>query len=146
MNRTYPAQPILAIGAVIVVDGRVVLVRRGNPPRAGQWSLPGGAVEIGESMRDAVRREMREETGLEVAVGPLLDLVEHVDRDDDGRVRHHYVIADYRAEAIGGTLRAGGDAVEIVQADPAALGSFGLSAASIEVIRRAVADPRTGTR
>lgn len=100
--------PRPAVGAVVLDDGgRLLVVLRSNPPAAGRWSLPGGSVEPGEGVRDAVRREVAEETGLEVAVGDLVGFVEV--RDD----RHHYVILDFAARVLGGELRAGDDAREV---------------------------------
>lgn len=110
MSRRYPEAPLFAVAAVVVREGRVLLVRRRQPPHAGQWSVPGGVQEVGETIADALRREVREETGLEIAVGPLLDLADLLVPDGDGRVEYHYVIAYYRAAPTGGHLRPGDDA------------------------------------
>ena len=105
--------PVLCVGAVVVLDGGVVLVRRARPPGAGEWTLPGGRVELGEPLDAAVRREMREELGLEVEVGPVLEIFERIDRDDTGAIRFHYVVVDYVCRAVAGTLRAGDDAADV---------------------------------
>ncbi len=109
MSRAYPDRPFVGVGAVIVQDRRVVLVRRRFEPLAGQWSLPGGAVDVGESLERCVAREMREETGLEVQVGPVIEVLDRITRDEDGRVRYHFVLVDYLCWPVGGELRAGSD-------------------------------------
>jgi 8-oxo-dGTP diphosphatase len=137
-DRLYPAQPIVGVGAVIVMEGRVVLARRGSPPLAGEWSLPGGRVELGETLRDAVMREAREETGLSVTTGPIVDVVDHVRRDADGRVERHYVLVDFLCEPSGGTLAAGSDVREVALADVNDLASYSLTREVEAVIRKAV--------
>jgi ADP-ribose pyrophosphatase YjhB (NUDIX family) len=109
MKREYPQSPIVAVGAVILDGDRIVLVQRGREPSQGLWTFPGGAVELGESIQDAVRREALEETGLMVDVGAVATAVDHIVRDEGGEVLYHYVIVDYLARPIGGALRAGSD-------------------------------------
>jgi mutator protein MutT len=119
-DRRYPRRPIVGVGAVIFPDdGHVVLIRRARDPFAGQWSLPGGALEVGETLVAAVAREVREETGLIVRVEEQVDVVDQLLADDDGRVQYHFVILDYRCVTTGGVLAAGGDvdAVAIVALD-----------------------------
>ena len=145
-----PAGPVLGVGAVIVlgsdeVQGEpgVVLVRRARPPNAGRWSLPGGRVERGETLVAATAREVLEETGLSVRVGPLIEVVEIVDD------AHHYVVLDYLCRAEGGRLQAGDDAAEVAVASlgPAASGAtripalddFGVSELARRVVDKAVA-------
>jgi 8-oxo-dGTP diphosphatase len=111
MQREYPEMPLVGVGAVIVDKGRVLFIRRGTEPMKGRWSIPGGLVELGESLTDAVRREVKEETGLEVEVVELIELLDRVYRDDM-RVRYHYVIADYLCRVTGGEAHAGSDAAE----------------------------------
>ncbi|MBZ5552862.1 MAG: NUDIX hydrolase [Acidobacteriia bacterium] len=108
MKRGFPTRPIVGVGAVIVRGDSVLLVQRGTPPLVGEWSLPGGAVEIGETLQEAVKREIQEETNLEIRVGPLVELFERIQRDG-GRVAYHYVIADYLAWKIRGRLKASSD-------------------------------------
>lgn len=103
--------PVLGVGAVIWnEDGDVLLIRRGKPPRLGQWSIPGGHVEWGESLRDALIREVREETGLEVEILGLIDVIDSISRDEKGEITRHYVLIDFTARPVGGTLAAGTDA------------------------------------
>ena len=137
-DRAYPARPILGVGAVIVVDARVVLIRRRNPPLAGRWALPGGVVETGESLAAAVVREALEETGFVVDVVDLVEVYEHRERDEDGRVRHHFVILDYLCRAAGGSPLAGGDAADVALVDPAAVAEYDVTDATARVIARAL--------
>ena len=110
-NRKRPIRPIVAVGAVVLnEDGEVLLIRRAKPPRAGEWSLPGGAIELGETVHSAVVREVREETNLTVSVLELLMNVDSIIKDDDGLIDYHYVLLDYLAVTTGGTLKAGDDA------------------------------------
>ena len=109
MRREYPKSPIVAVGAIILQDSRIVLVRRGNEPSPGLWTFPGGAIELGEPIREAVRREVLEETGLAVDVGELFTAIDHVVPGARGRPRYHYVIVDFMARPLGGALRAGDD-------------------------------------
>jgi 8-oxo-dGTP diphosphatase len=112
MNREYPETPLIGVGAVIVRDGRALLIRRGQPPLLGEWSLPGGVLECGETLREGVIREAREETGLIVEPSEMLGVYERVIRSTDGRVRYHYVLIDYLCRPVGGELKAGSDAAE----------------------------------
>ena len=109
MRREFPAAPLVGVGAVIVHDGCVLLARRGNPPMQGHWTLPGGALELGETLLDGVVREVREETGLVVEPIELVELLDRIHRVDD-RIQFHYVIADYLCRVRGGSLQASSDA------------------------------------
>jgi len=117
MQREFPEQPLVGVGAVIIEagrerDARVVLVKRAHPPIQGQWSIPGGALEVGELVREAAVREAREETGLIVEPGDLLGVYDRVVRHADGRVQYHYVLVDFLCRVVGGKLQAAGDAAE----------------------------------
>lgn len=138
MPREYPERPVVGVGAVIQVDDRIVLVKRAHAPMAGQWTLPGGTLEIGETLEAAVVREMREETGLEVEVASVLHVFDRIERDEAGAVRFHHVIVDYLCHARGGRLHAADDAAEVALANPADLHGWGLTATALDVIARAV--------
>ncbi len=109
IEREYPQTPLVGVGAVVVQDGRVLLVRRGSEPLKGHWTLPGGLLEVGETMAEGVVREVREETGLEVEPIELVEILDRIHREG-GRVRYHYVIADFLCRVTGGELRAASDA------------------------------------
>ena len=109
MRREYPVAPIVAVGVIIREDDRIVLIRRDQEPARGVWTFPGGAVELGESLHDAARREALEETGLRVELGDVVTVIDHVARDEAGRVRYHYVIVDYFARPVGGSLQSATD-------------------------------------
>lgn len=112
MQREFPIAPLVGVGAVVVQEGRVLLVQRGTEPMKGHWTLPGGLVELGESLTDAVIREVGEETGLLVKPVELVELLDRIYREDD-KVRYHYVIADYLCEVAGGALNAASDAAAV---------------------------------
>jgi 8-oxo-dGTP diphosphatase len=112
MKREYPESPLVGVGAIIIEDGRVVLVKRGHPPLIGEWSIPGGVLEVGETLRAAAGREALEETGLTVETADLLGVFDRVLKDEAGRVRYHYVLIDFLCRRVSGTLEAAGDAAE----------------------------------
>jgi ADP-ribose pyrophosphatase YjhB (NUDIX family) len=112
LQREYPLAPLVGVGAVIVHDGRILLVQRATEPALGRWSIPGGLIEVGEMLTEAVAREVREETGLEVEPIELIELLDRIHRDSE-RVRYHYVIADYLCRVTGGTLKAASDAAAV---------------------------------
>jgi 8-oxo-dGTP diphosphatase len=141
VTREYPERPIVGVGAVIIVppgDG-VVLVQRKFEPLAGQWSLPGGAVEVGETLEAAIVREVLEETGLSVTVVSMIEVFDRILRDPDGRAQYHFVLVDYVCRPTGGTLQAGSDVADVVVADPGDLRQYELTEKTLEVIGRGVA-------
>jgi 8-oxo-dGTP diphosphatase len=108
-DRRYPRYPLLGVGALIFDDGRILMAQRGKPPLAGKWSLPGGLVETGESLKDAVRREVREETGLAIEPLGVLEIFERIMRNGEGVAEYHYVLIDYVCRVVGGELAAADD-------------------------------------
>ncbi len=137
--RIYPSRPIVGVGAVIVDDeGRVVLIKRRYEPLAGQWSLPGGTLEVGETLEAGVAREMLEETGLEVEVGPVIDVFDRILLDADKKVRYHFVLVDYLCRPRGGSLAADSDVTDAVYAHPEHLAEYKLTAKAEEMIRKGV--------
>jgi 8-oxo-dGTP diphosphatase len=135
--REFPAQPVVGVGAVVVDGDRVLLVKRGHPPLKGEWSLPGGTVELGETLEAALAREVLEETGLEVSVGPVVEVFDRVDRAPDGRIEYHFVIVDYACSVRGGFLAHGSDAEDACWAPIRELPAYRLTAKAREVIGKA---------
>jgi len=127
----------VGVGAVILDAGRVVLVKRAHEPLKGEWSLPGGAVDVGEPLAAAVAREVREETCLVVKVGSVVEVVDRVTRDDGGRVIYHFVIVDYLCRVIGGRLAAASDAEAVEWVAIEDLDRFGGAATAVRVIKNA---------
>jgi 8-oxo-dGTP diphosphatase len=152
-DRRYPPRPVVGVGMVIVVSDRdraaigyradvpspagVVLVKRKYEPLAGEWSLPGGVQEIGETLEEAAAREALEETGLAIDVGPIVEVFDRIVRDRDGRIEYHYVLIDYFCRPRGGRLQPGSDVSETIIADPAALEPYALTDKAIAVISKA---------
>ena len=134
--RQYPERPIVGVGAVIVDGDRVVLVKRAHEPLKGEWSLPGGTVEVGETLVDAVAREVREETGLTVRVGSLVEVLDRVHRGADGRVEYHFVLLDYKCTVLSGTLAHGSDASDVCWARRDELAQYALSDVAMQVIAK----------
>jgi len=147
--RRYPDRPVVSVGAVVLDGQRVVLVKRGQEPLKGRWSLPGGVVEAGEELHAAVVREVREETGLTVQVGDVVEVLDRITRDADGRIEFHYVIIDYVCGVAGGSLACASDADDARWVDRAELADYDLTTTVAEVIARAFAlsaSASTGSR
>ena len=138
-SRRYPERPVVGVGAVVVQDGKVLLIKRRFEPLAGQWSLPGGTLEVGETLTTGVARELREETGLEVEVGPVVEVFDRILFDADHRVRYHFVLIDYLCRPIGGRLEAASDVADALFADPSQLASFRITPKALAVIERGLA-------
>jgi 8-oxo-dGTP diphosphatase len=152
--RHYPDRPVVGVGAVVLVTEAerpaigwsgnlprpcgVVLIRRRFEPLAGQWSLPGGTLEVGESLEAGVAREIAEETGLAVEVGPVVDVFDRILFDEESRVRYHFVLIDYLCRPLSGRLQFGSDVSDVVMADPAQLDQYGMTAKAEAVIQRAL--------
>lgn len=142
MAREFPDTPVIGVGAVVLQDGNVLLVKRAHEPRKGEWSLPGGLVELGESLADATRREVREETGLDVDVGPLIEVFDRIHHRAD-RVQYHFVIADYLCTPRGGNLAASDDADDVAWVSLDDLDAYGVNEHAMRVIRRGLAMGRS---
>ena len=136
-RREYPNQPIVGVGGVIISNHRALLIRRGGPPLEGHWSIPGGLLEVGETLLEGVKRELREETGIEVRPLDLIEVFERIDLDGSGRARYHYVVLDYLCEAISGQARAGSDVTHVAWAGAEELAQYSLSSTATRVILKA---------
>ena len=149
MAREYPDRPVVGVGGVVIEDGRALLIKRGSEPLLGQWSIPGGTLELGESLQEGVARELLEETGLEVQV---LDMIEAFDRifldsaaanaGDRSRPKYHYVIVDYLCERLAGEAKAGSDVTDIAYAREDELEKFHMTSTATRVLHRAFAMER----
>ncbi|MGZ6465550.1 MAG: NUDIX hydrolase [Bdellovibrionota bacterium] len=134
MKREYPDVPLVGVGAIIIDGSRVVLVKRGRAPLMGKWSIPGGVLEVGETLRKAVVREVIEETGLTVEPGELLGVFERVVPDEQGRMKYHYVLIDFLCRRVTGELAAGDDADEVRWFQREELAGLDLATETEEVI------------
>jgi ADP-ribose pyrophosphatase YjhB (NUDIX family) len=140
VSREYPDSPRVGVGAIVLHEGRVLLVKRGRAPGLDLWSVPGGLVELGETTVDAARREVAEETGLKVRIAGLVGVLDRVTRDAEGRVRYHWVLVDYLAVPESTeTLRAGSDAAEVRWVTIDEVERLPITEALVDMIRRAVA-------
>ena len=135
MSREYPERPIIGVGAVILEGDRVLLIKRGHAPLKGEWSLPGGALELGETLEDGIRREVLEETGLIVEPAGVVEVVDRISRDAKQRVQYHYVLVDYLCRVTGGRLACATDAADARWATVEELGP--IAPFTAKVIRKA---------
>jgi 8-oxo-dGTP diphosphatase len=139
MTREYPDRPLIGVGSIIIEEDRVVLVKRAHPPIQGQWSIPGGVLEVGELIREAAVREAQEETGLLVEPGELLGVFDRILRDSEKRIQYHYVLIDFLCRRTGGELLAASDAAEVRWFTRAELPSLNLAEDTLEVIQKGFA-------
>lgn len=139
MQREYPQCPLIGIGALVVENGRVALIRRGKAPLLGEWSIPGGMLELAETLRQGAEREALEETGLTVRATELLGVFDRVVPDAEGKVIYHYVLIDFLCERVSGELRAGADAVDARWFAPDEVAKLPLAEDTAGVIREALA-------
>ncbi|HET9804567.1 MAG TPA: NUDIX hydrolase [Candidatus Acidoferrum sp.] len=144
--REYPERPIVGVGGVLIENGKALLIRRGSEPLLGQWSIPGGTLELGETLKEGVARELLEETGMTVRVLDLIEVFERINpysapetRDANPRPRFHFVIADYLCEKIDGKAKAGGDATDVAFVAEEDMGRYGLTETATRVLRSAFA-------
>ena len=135
IKREYPETPLIGAGAIIVEDGRVVLIKRGHPPLLGEWSIPGGVLEIGEMLREAAVREAQEDTGLTVEAGEILGVYDRILRDGD-RLQYHYVLIDFLCRRVSGEIRPGSDADEVRWFKRDEIDALKLAPETAEVIRK----------
>jgi len=136
MKREYPEHPIIGVGAVIVEGGRVLLVRRDTEPLRGEWSVPGGMLELGEKLRDGVCREALEETGVTVEPGEVLEVFDSIFTDKLGKTQYHYVLIDYLCRPISGVAQAGSDVSDVRWISLEALPAMGLRQSVEQVVRK----------
>ena len=148
-SREYPERPVVGVGGVIIHEGRALLIRRGSEPLRGEWSIPGGTLELGETLTEGVVRELREETGVEVHVLGQIEVFERIFTEKSGektekkkRPRYHFVIVDYLCERVSGEARAGSDVTDVAYAREEELGKFNLTETALRVIRKAFAMDR----
>jgi mutator protein MutT len=138
VRREFPEAPIVGVGAVVIDGTKVLLVRRANEPLKGEWSLPGGALEVGETLQQGVVREVLEETGVTVAPAGVVEILDRIVRDEEsGRVRYHYVLIDFVCRATAGSPRVGSDADEVRWVDRAVLNEYGVAPVTVRVIEKA---------
>jgi mutator protein MutT len=143
MARDYPEHPLVGVGGVVLDGANVLLVRRAREPLQGEWSLPGGLVELGEELARALRREVLEETGLAVQVGEIVEVLDRILRDEQGKVRFHFVLVDFLCRVESGTLEAATDAAEACWAARSDLGEYRLHPETLRVIEKAFALARS---
>ena len=158
MSREYPERPVVGIGGVVIEDGRALLIRRGSEPLLGQWSIPGGTLELGESLEHGVVRELKEETALDVRILEMIEVFDRIYEDQDdaagGKVsplgseskkkgpRYHYVIIDYLCERIDGEAKAGSDVTDVAFATEDEFVKYGLTETATRILRKAFAMER----
>lgn len=135
-NRQYPDRPILGVGALIFRDDSILLVERGKEPLKGYWSLPGGVVEVGETLEEAIRREVREETSLEIEIEKVLEIFERIMRDADGRAEYHYVLIDYICRSNSGDAEPGDDVARVAWVRRDAIQSYRVTEGTPPVIEK----------
>jgi 8-oxo-dGTP diphosphatase len=148
-SRQYPDRPMVGVGGVIIDQGRAVLIRRGSEPLLGEWSIPGGTLELGETLEQGVARELLEETGIEVRVLELIEVFDRIYQDDGvtagkaiQKPRFHFVIADYLCERVGGELRAGSDVTDVALANEEEFAKFRLTETATRILKKAFAMDR----
>src|SRR5579862_8424350 len=144
MKREFPDVPLVGVGAIIIEDDRVVLVKRAHPPLQAEWSIPGGVLEVGEMVRDAAIREAREETGLIVEPGELLGVFDRILRNPEQRVQYHYVLIDFLCRRVAGELSAASDAAEVRWFTQEELPALKLAEDTLQVIQKGFAVTRPG--
>jgi 8-oxo-dGTP diphosphatase len=135
-SRRYPDRPIVAVGAIVAENGRVLMARRGKEPSYGLWSVPGGAVHLGEDLKAAARREIKEELGIEVELTDVIEIMERVTRDAEGRIQYHYVVIDYLARHVGGEPTPSLEALEVRWIAPEDFPTYEMTRGTADIILR----------
>lgn len=138
-KREYPDGPVVGVGGVVIHEGRALLIRRGGPPLQGEWSIPGGTLDLGESIPEGIQRELKEETGIDVRVLDLIEVFDRIFRDANGQIQFHFVIVDHLCEFVGGEARAGSDVTDAAWAREDELKKYSLTETATRVIRKAFA-------
>lgn len=134
-DNSYPQIPKVAVGAVVFKNERVLLVRRGQPPSENLWAIPGGSVEIGETLQKAAEREIHEETGIKIRAGDPVFTFDTIDRDRGGKIRFHYVIVDLAADYVSGDPKAGDDAAEARWVSAQEINALQVSAPTLKLLK-----------
>jgi mutator protein MutT len=135
-SRRYPDRPIVAVGAIVAENGRVLMARRGKEPSYGLWSVPGGAVHLGEDLKAAARREIKEELGIEVELTDVIEIMERVTRDAEGRIQYHYVVIDYLARHAGGEPTPSPEALEVRWIAPEDFPKYEMTRGTADIVLR----------
>ena len=138
-SRQYPSRPFLGVGALVFSEGRLLLVERGHEPLKGYWSLPGGILETGETLIQGIRREVLEETGLDVEPLSIFEVFERIMPDGEGKTEYHYVLIDYLCRPVGGSLQAASDVSRVVWVSQPELAEYRLTDGTLAVVERAFA-------
>ena len=138
-KREYPSAPVVGVGGVVIHEGRALLIKRGSEPLKDQWSIPGGTLELGESIQEGVRRELLEETGIDVRVAELIEVFDRIFRDEAGKIQYHFVIVDYLCGKISGEARPASDVTDVAWVREEDLWNYRLTEAATRVIRKAFA-------
>ncbi len=138
MRREYPDRPIVAVGAAVCRDGRVLIVQRGKAPSKGVWTVPGGAVRLGETMREAAAREVGEECAIEVEVGEVVGILDNVVRDEDGRIHYHYAIVDFAARYVNGALQPSDELMDATWVTPDQFDTYDVPGKARQVLLEAL--------
>ena len=133
-KREYPDQPVVGVGAVVIKDGKVLLVKRGVDPNKGAWAIPGGSLKLGETLQEGAEREIMEETGIIIKAGKPFYFFDFFEKDEDGRIRFHYVVADMESEYISGELQAGDDALDARWVSPKELKDLSASENTLKIL------------
>ena len=142
MKREYPDRPLIGVGAIIIKGDRALLVKRAHEPLKGEWSIPGGMLELGETLAAGVRREAREETGYDVEVGEVLEVFDRIVPDADGKTKYHYVLIDHLCRIVGGAECCGGDAAELRWISRDELATFPIADSAAHVLKKGFARAR----